>query len=161
MCPKPWAGLMGLSKKKTSWYLCGLHFECMQCGRCCSGPNEGYIWVTKTEAGLIADFLKITIGQLTRKYLHRVGLRKTIIEEPSSKDCIFLQKIGGKKGCLIYPVRPSQCRNWPFWPTNLTSPNAWNTAALQCPGINRGRLYPFEEIKKTKSRKRWWQDAAG
>ncbi len=151
---------MGLSRKKTPWYFCGLHFECVQCGQCCSGPNEGYIWVTKTEAGLIADFLKITVEQLTDKYLRRVGFRKTIIEEPSSKDCIFLRNQGEAKGCLIYPVRPSQCRIWPFWPSNLTNPDAWNSAACRCPGINRGRLYSFEEIERIK-RQKWWQNAAG
>jgi len=152
---------MYLTKKRTPWYYCGLHFECVQCGRCCSGPGEGYIWVTKTEARLIAEFLEITVEQLTAKYLRRIGFRKTIIEEPSSRDCIFLQKLGDKKGCLIYPVRPSQCRIWPFWSVNLTNSDAWNTAALQCPGINRGRLYRFEEIGTIKRQKQWWRDAAG
>jgi len=151
---------MGLTKNKTPWYYCGLHFECMQCGRCCSGPSEGYIWVTKTEAGLIADFLDITVEQLKDRYLRRVGLRKTIIEEPSSRNCIFLRNLGDKKSCLIYPVRPSQCRIWPFWVTNLINPDTWNTAALRCPGINRGRLYHLEEIRKIQRQKQRWQDAA-
>ena len=144
---------MDLSRKKTPWNICGLHFECMQCGRCCSGPGEGYIWVTKKEIGAIAEFLNITVEELSKKYLRRAGFRRTIIEERSSKDCIFLQEIGGKKGCLIYPVRPRQCINWPFWPSNLTNPDTWNEAARRCPGINRGRLYSFEEIEKIKRTK--------
>ena len=144
---------MDLSRKKTPWNICGLHFECMQCGRCCSGPGEGYIWVTKNEISAIAEFLNITVEELSKKYLRRAGFRRTIIEERSSKDCIFLQEIGGKKGCLIYPVRPRQCINWPFWPSNLTNPDTWNEAARRCPGINRGRLYSFEEIEKIKRTK--------
>jgi Fe-S-cluster containining protein len=144
-------------KKKTPWYVAGLHFECMQCGRCCSGPGEGYIWVTKPEIELIADFLKISIGELRKKYMRRVSFRTTIIEHRVTRDCIFLQNIDGQKRCVIYPVRPNQCRTWPFWSDNLTNPNSWNKAAEKCPGLNRGKLYTCEEIEKIKRCKKWWQ----
>jgi len=139
--------------KKTSWYAAGLHFDCQACGNCCCGPEEGYIWVTKPEIQLIADFLKISAGQLHKKYLKRVGLRTTIIENPINKDCIFLKTQNGSKLCQIYSVRPNQCRNWPFWTDNLTSPDDWNHAAKRCPGINRGKLYSFEQIQKIKKNK--------
>ncbi|MHC4300490.1 MAG: YkgJ family cysteine cluster protein, partial [Planctomycetota bacterium] len=83
----------------------------------------------------------------------------TIIEEPVTRDCIFLRNRGGQRGCGIYCVRPNQCRTWPFWPENLASVNAWNRAAVKCPGINRGRLYSFEEIEKIKRCRKWWKDA--
>ncbi len=142
--------------KKTPWYSAGLHFECQRCGRCCSGPAEGFIWVTKREVELIAEFLKIKPEQLRRKFLKRVGLRTTIIEHPGTKDCIFLQRIDDQKRCVIYPVRPSQCRVWPFWSSNLTSPEAWNEAAKKCTGINRGKYYSCEEIRKIRKSK-WWR----
>jgi Fe-S-cluster containining protein len=145
--------------KKTSWYVAGLHFECQECGGCCSGPGEGYIWVTKPEIEIIADFLKTTVGQLRQKYLKRVGLRTTIIEHRTTKDCIFLQEGTGGRQCMIYSVRPSQCRSWPFWPENLKSANAWNRAAQKCPGIGCGRLYGSEEIERIKRDRRWWQKA--
>jgi Fe-S-cluster containining protein len=148
-----------VAKNKTPWYLAGLHFECHACGGCCSGPGEGYIWVTKPEIQMIADFMKMTVGRLRQEYLKRVGLRTTIIEHRTTKDCMFLQDSAGEKRCMIYPVRPSQCRNWPFWPENLRSPNAWNQAAKKCPGINRGRLYTCDEIEEIKRDKKWWQDA--
>jgi Fe-S-cluster containining protein len=147
------------TKKTKPWYVAGLHFECMQCGRCCSGPSEGYIWVTSPEIELIADFLKMPVEEVRQKYLRRRGLRRTIIEQPATKDCIFLQEANGQKKCMIYPVRPSQCRIWPFWPENLANPNAWNKAAQRCSGINRGRYYSFEEIEKIRKNKKWWQDA--
>ncbi|HIJ51720.1 MAG TPA: YkgJ family cysteine cluster protein [Planctomycetes bacterium] len=140
------------------WYVGGLHFECVQCGGCCAGPNEGYIWVAKAEIRIIADFLKMTPGELRSKFLKRVGLRSTIIEHPNTKDCIFLQGTGSQKTCTIYPVRPSQCRSWPFWPGNLAGPDSWNKVAQKCPGINRGKHYSYEEIEKIKSEKKWWQD---
>jgi Fe-S-cluster containining protein len=138
------------------WYVGGLHFECMQCGGCCAGPGEGYIWVTRPEIEIIADFLKMTTGELRRKFLKRVGLRTTIIEHPNTRDCIFLQEADGQKRCVIYPVRPRQCRSWPFWTGNLASPGSWSQAAQKCGGINRGRHYSFEEIQKIKSEKKWW-----
>ena len=145
-------------KKKIPWYVSGLHFECIQCGRCCSGPGEGYIWITKPEIEFIADFLKITKDELRRKYLRRISLRTTIIEHYTTKDCIFLQHIDGQRRCIIYPVRPSQCRTWPFWSDNLSKPDNWNKAAEKCPGINRGKIYTCEEIEKIKRNKKWWQD---
>jgi Fe-S-cluster containining protein len=147
-----------LGNGKSFWYVSGLHFECQQCGRCCSGPNQGYIWVTRAEIRFIEDFLKIEPKQLRQKYLRRVGFRTTIIEQPSTKDCIFLQRIDGQKKCAIYPVRPSQCRTWPFWPENLSNIDDWNRAAQKCSGINRGRLYAFEEIEKIKKSEKWWQN---
>ncbi len=145
--------------KKTPWYIAGLHFECQECGGCCSGPEEGYIWVTKPEIQLIADFLEITVENFRKEYLKRVGLRTTIIEHSHTKDCIFLRKIDGQKKCVIYSVRPSQCRSWPFWSDNLSSPGAWNETAQKCPGINRGRLFTYEEIQEIKRNKKWWQES--
>jgi len=146
-------------KKRISWYTDGLHFECLGCSRCCSGPGEGYIWVAKPEIKLIADFLRISERQLRQKCLKRVRFRITIIERPDTKDCIFLQQVNGQKRCVIYPVRPSQCRIWPFWPENLVSSDKWDKAAGRCPGINRGKLYSFEEIEKIKNNKKWWLDS--
>jgi Fe-S-cluster containining protein len=146
------------NRKETCWYAGGLHFECVECGGCCAGPGEGYIWVTRPEIGIIADFLEMTAGELRRKFLKRYGLRTSIIEHSGTKDCIFLREIDGKKRCVIYPVRPSQCRSWPFWARNLASPDAWNKAGQKCGGINRGKLYSFEEIQEIKSEKKWWLD---
>ncbi|MHC4636251.1 MAG: YkgJ family cysteine cluster protein [Planctomycetota bacterium] len=145
-------------KDKIPWYINGLNFDCRQCGSCCSGPGEGYIWVTKQEIRLIADFLKMTEDKLRSKYLRRIGFRTTIIEEPTTKDCIFLQEIEGIRKCVIYPVRPNQCRTWPFWPENLKSPNVWNETTKKCPGVNRGKAFSFEEIEKIRKSK-WYLDA--
>ena len=140
------------------WYIAGLHFECVRCGGCCSGPDEGYIWVTNPEIELVARFLEMSVGELRRRYLKRVGFRTTIIEQPSNRDCVFLREKQGRKQCMIYPVRPSQCRTWPFWPGNLASPDTWNRAAEKCRGINRGRLCSASEIDEIRKRKRWWKN---
>ncbi len=150
--------MMDKDKHSTKWYVAGLHFECMRCGRCCSGPGEGYIWVTRPEIEFIAEFLKIATENLRKKYLRRIGLRMTIIEDHATKNCIFLQDRADKRICVIYPVRPSQCRNWPFWSNNLTDPTTWNKAAQKCPGINHGKLYGYDEIEEIQKRTKWWLD---
>ena len=143
-------------ESKNKWYAAGLHFECMQCGSCCAGPSAGYIWITRAEIKFIADFLKIPVSQVRQNYLRHIGFRTTIIEQPDNRDCIFLRKIEGQKKCIIYSVRPNQCRTWPFWPENLSNPDAWNKTAQKCPGINRGKFYKPGEIEKIKRSKRWW-----
>jgi hypothetical protein len=144
--------------KENKWYSAGLHFECQACGNCCAGPDEGFIWVTKEEIELIAYHLKLPIHQLRRQFLKRIFLRTTFIENPATKDCIFLKLIKGKKECVIYPVRPNQCRTWPFWPNNLSNPDAWNRTAKKCPGINRGKFFSHEEIEKLRRQKKWWEN---
>ena len=114
--------------------------------------------MVREEIERIAEYLKISPAQLRREYLKRVGLRSSIIEHPETKDCIFLQSRGGEKCCTIYPVRPVQCRNWPFWPLNLTGPDDWNRVAKKCGGINRGRLYSYDEIQKIRNRRKWWRE---
>jgi len=147
------------NRNRRPWYSTGLHFECQGCGGCCSGPGEGYIWVTRPEIKLIAEFLEVSVGELRRDYLKRVGLRTSIIEHDLTRDCIFLREIDGSKKCMIYAVRPSQCRNWPFWPSNLASGKAWNRATRKCPGVNRGKFYNCREIERIKKNKKWWNDA--
>jgi len=102
----------------------------------------------------IAAHLKISTDLLRQKYMKRFGLRTTIVEHPITRDCIFLRTIEGKKRCVIYPVRPKQCRTWPFWSENLAGPNAWNKAAIKCPGINRGKLYSLQEIERIRKQKK-------
>lgn len=117
------------------------------------------MWVTRPEIGIIADFLEITPGEFRRRYLRRIGLRSSIIEHDLTKDCIFLENKEGRRTCCIYPVRPTQCRSWPFWADNLAGEKAWNKATKKCSGINRGRLYRADEIEKLKKLKRWWENA--
>ena len=147
-----------MPEKKTSWYTGGLHFECQQCGNCCAGPDEGFIWITAHEIELLSEHLGLPVEKLREKYLTRVMTRTSIIEDPASSDCIFLSNINGTRGCAVYPVRPNQCRTWPFWSSNLTNPSAWNCAALKCPGVNRGNLYTFKQIKKLRKQKKWWKN---
>jgi Fe-S-cluster containining protein len=127
------------------WYQNGLSFECTQCGNCCSGPTTGFVWVDEDEIRSIAQAMEVDdIDEFERRFVRRVGARKSLVEYADG-DCIFLDPT--TRGCSIYPVRPRQCRTWPFWYENLSSPKAWSKTAAGCPGCNRGRLYSLDEIQ--------------
>lgn len=136
-----------------AWYAEGLAFECVRCGRCCAGPQEGYVWITGAEIEKLAEFLHLSVEEIHQRYLRRVGRRVSLVESPESKDCIFLRwDPEGNSKCAIYAVRPTQCWTWPFWPTNLFSQETWNLAALRCPGINRERRHDLDEIEDKRRR---------
>ena len=135
------------SSVNPTWYAAGLAFECQQCGRCCSGPEEGYVWVTEVEIAQIAALLGITPERFRNHHCRRVSGRYTILEHRHSRNCTFLEPCHGGLGCSIYSVRPSQCRTWPFWQHNLDAPDDWARAGQRCRGINRGKLFTLEEIE--------------
>jgi len=109
----------------------------------------------------MAEYLGISAKQFQQKYAHRVGLRYSLIEKKIDKDCIFLNDNGKGKICAVYPVRPGQCRNWPFWKENLRSRSAWQEVGLKCPGINQGRWHSQELIESIASGEVTTQEAAG
>lgn len=126
------------------WYRDGLSFRCTQCGNCCTGA-PGVVWVTPDEIQAIADHLGKTTGEVklehTRLFGGRVSLR-----EFANGDCTFFD--GATRGCQIYPVRPVQCRTWPFWNSNLESPAAWKSMQQGCPGAGSGDFFSLEEIER-------------
>jgi hypothetical protein len=139
---------MGLSVRKSPWYVAGLAFECVGCGRCCAGPQEGYVWITDEEIAAVAEFLHLSEEQMRRRYVRKVGRRQSLVEQAGTNDCIFLTPAAdGSRSCRIYPVRPMQCRTWPFWPSNLRDPESWAEAGVRCPGINRGPLHDAAAIE--------------
>jgi Fe-S-cluster containining protein len=128
---------------KGDWFIAGLAFECQGCGRCCAGPEEGFVWLTDTEAVAIARHLRLSEKAFRDRYVRTIGRRQSLIEQKKSKDCVFLRD--GQ--CQIYPVRPTQCRTWPFWHSNIASPEDWSMAGMRCKGINRGALHEPEHIR--------------
>ena len=113
------------------------------------------MWASRYELGLIAKFLKISEIDLRARHTRRVGLRISLSEQPNG-DCTFLADGQDGRGCKIYPVRPLQCRTWPFWNLNLRSQNTWNQAGTKCCGMNKGELHSFEEVEAERTRKKWW-----
>ena len=120
----------------------GLRFECTQCGHCCTGA-EGYVNFTDEEAEAMAHELGVSFDEFLRLYTHDTPEGRSLTERPTEHgfDCVFLDRESspGRALCRVYRCRPTQCRTWPFWASNLTSEHAWRRAAIECPGIDRGQ----------------------
>lgn len=89
---------------------------CAACpGLCCSG-EPGKIWVNEKEIAEISHFLGIPPVDLIHTCLYRVEGRLSIRERRAEDGfrCIFLES-GRETRCAVYPVRPRQCRTYPFW----------------------------------------------
>ena len=132
------------------WYQRGLNFQCTGCGDCCTGA-PGYVWVNKAEIEAMAALLKMDFDKFQKKYVRLIGIRKSLLEFANG-DCVFFDN--QQRGCKIYDARPSQCRTWPFWDSNLNSPESWDDTAEHCPGCNNGPLVAFEEIERQRKLRR-------
>src|SRR5262249_16944213 len=75
----------------------------------------------------------------------RIAERRRSLKEKPNGDCVFYDR---KAGCTIYPVRPAQCRTWPFWESNTATPADWKRTQKTCPGAGRGELISAEEITR-------------
>lgn len=117
----------------------GLSFECQCCGACCTGA-PGTIYVGPDEIDAIAGYIGLDPSELERRYLYPYK-GSFSIQEDREGNCLFFDT-----GCTIYPVRPVQCRAFPFWFANVRSEVRWREIARQCPGIGKGRRYSKEEI---------------
>lgn len=93
----------------------------------------------------IADYLEKPVGEV-RLLLTRPVRGKVSLVEHANGDCVFFD--GATRRCTIYPVRPPQCRTWPFWHGNIDTPEDWRRTQQGCPGAGRGELVPLEEIEK-------------
>ena len=148
------------------WYEDGLRFTCTQCGNCCTG-GPGYIWITPEELERLAAHLKLSAEETVRKYCRNVSGRFSLKEKlrDGLHDCIFLQEVevtsaagqGREKRlvCSVYPVRPLQCRTWPFWEGNLVSPENWERAGGRCPGLGKGKLHNRKQIETIRDAVDW------
>lgn len=123
-----------------------LRFECTGCGKCCTGPGDYFIAVTRAEQRRIRAFLGVSWRWFRRRYVTRYDeATESLRTEPGSGRCAFL---GDDNRCRIYPVRPAQCRYYPFWPELVARRAAWNAEAKRCEGIGRGRAVPADRIRR-------------
>lgn len=164
------------------WYAAGLAFTCTQCGNCCTG-GPGYVWISEEEIERLAEFLKMTAVEVRKTYCRKIGGKWSLNEHRTREglyDCVFLTELPAKapakgknlprgasvplkrRGCSIYPVRPLQCRTWPFWHSNLADEESWAAAGKKCPGLNRGkRVFGKEEIESLRDATDWPENPPG
>jgi uncharacterized protein len=129
----------GPFEKRPYFFDAGIRFQCQRCGCCCTG-DPGTIYVTQDEIVSLAAHLHLTIDDFTQRYLYPFKDSFSIGEHADGR-CLFFDN-----GCTIYPLRPGQCRTFPFWFSNLRSEDRWREIQKKCRGIGRGRRYSRDEI---------------
>ena len=98
--------------------------------------------IEEDELAAIARFLGQPLREVRDLYARKARGRITL-RERANGDCTFWDRA---KGCTIYPVRPPQCRTWPFWDSNVATPEDWERTCSVCPGSGKGEVIPVEEI---------------
>lgn len=131
----------------SPWYADGLRFECTRCGDCCAG-KPGYVWVELDEIRRLAEYVELSLEEFGARFLRRVGERVSLVETREF-DCVFWDS---QEGCQVYEARPQQCRTWPFWQANLSTPEAWSRTQQVCPGAGRGPIISLETIRASAAR---------
>jgi hypothetical protein len=129
--------------EEEPWYRDGLRFRCTRCGNCCTGA-PGFVWVNEAEIAAIAAHIGEPADEVRERHTRPAGPERSL-REKANGDCIFFDR---QAGCTIYPVRPRQCRTWPFWESNLKTPEAWERTCSVCPGSGKGELISAEEITR-------------
>jgi Fe-S-cluster containining protein len=135
------------NKSTQPWYKDGLRFQCTGCGDCCTGA-PGYVWVNKDEIEKLAAKIGLAADEFETNYVRSIGARKSLVEYKNG-DCVFFD--GETRKCRVYEARPRQCRTWPFWDSNVRTPEAWAQTCQVCPGSGKGKLYQLGEIESQKA----------
>ena len=133
---------------KQPWYKDGLRFQCTGCGDCCTGA-PGYVWVNKEEIAALAAEVRHRRRRVRSAIRPRVGVRKSL-NEYDNGDCVFFD--GKTRKCRVYAARPRQCRTWPFWDSNIRTPEAWADTCEVCPGSGTGQALSARSDRRAGSR---------
>jgi Fe-S-cluster containining protein len=123
----------------------GLAFGCTRCSKCCTG-EPGYVFLSKTDLSRLLDHFSLAFRVFYREYCRLVNVGEGFaisLRERSDHACIFW----GNEGCSVYEARPIQCSTYPFWSSILSTSEAWEEEAKDCPGIGGGSLHGREEIE--------------
>lgn len=121
----------------------GLRFKCLPgCTNCCR--VQGWVYVTEEDVRNASAYLNLSQEEFEARYV--VRSRYTVrLRKPKGAQCHFLKDTG----CSIHPVKPAQCRLFPFWPELVEDRDNWNEAGQNCPGIGRGELIQLGNAVET------------
>lgn len=94
----------------------------------------------------MAAFLGLDLAAFEGRYLTPLGDgRKALVVQEGSTGCPLLDG----DLCSVEPVKPGQCRAYPFWPELVGDPAAWRAERRHCEGIGRGPVWPAAEVRRS------------
>lgn len=128
------------------FYADGLHFECQQCSHCCR-HEPGFVYLSTADLSNLCRYFNMNESAFIKQYCRWVpyydNTEVLCLLEKTDYDCIFWNK-----GCTVYQARPLQCSTYPFWDHILVNKRTWESERADCPGIGKGGLHSFSEIKQ-------------
>lgn len=133
---------------QNCFYEKGLNFQCQRCSHCCK-DEPGYVYLSKLDLQNLLACYNLKLEEFVQKYCRFVpfydGSEVLCLQEKENYECILW-----KNGCTAYQHRPVQCSTYPFWSYILKDKDSWNGEAVDCLGINKGKLVSYEEIQKNR-----------
>ncbi len=117
--------------EKEGFKFCFDEKSCETCqGLCCIG--DGFVFLNENDIEGISLYLGISKTEFVKTYTREAYGKKALIDLviKGEKRCVFLND---SYRCEIYPKRPKQCKEFPFW-ENLKEKKIENLEGL-CPGI--------------------------
>lgn len=123
----------------------GIRFTCQPgCTKCCE--VSGYVYLSEDDLPNAAAYLGLTPTDFEEKYVFRTRHMRRL-RKPRGAQCHFLKD----GGCAIHPVKPVQCRLFPFWPELVESRRAWKSTGRWCPGVGQGPLIQIAQALEVAS----------
>jgi Fe-S-cluster containining protein len=102
-------------------------FSCRQCGECCRG--ERGILVTPAELTAMAAYLGLAADDFASRYLVDTPMGPQL----ASRNGACVMQEGSL--CLVHPVKPRICREWPYLAALLEHADEFEAAKEACPGL--------------------------
>jgi len=138
----------GSTMSEQPWYHAGLRFKCTGCGDCCTGA-PGYVWVNRDEIAALAARLEDGRGRF-RGPIRSLGRNP---QEPGGvrQRRLPFSWIPRHESARCITSAPRQCKTWPFWESNVRTPEAWKEPAKSAPGSGKGPVVPTGEHQRPTS----------
>ena len=121
-----------------------MRFACQTgCTKCCT--RRGSVYLTESDLRRAAEYLGMTAEAFEAQYVVRFRRVLRLRKPPRGENnCRFLTS----EGCSIHPVKPTQCRTYPFWPSLISSKAIWTIEGTFCPGIGAGELVQIRAARE-------------
>jgi Fe-S-cluster containining protein len=109
-------------------------FACQPgCTKCCD--VRGFVYITENDLRRMAEYVGLSAQAFETQYVVRFK-QLLRLRKPRRSQCHFLTE----QGCSVHPVKPVQCRLYPFWPELVEERANWEAERKMCPGIGKGEL---------------------
>jgi len=136
------------------------------CGKCCTGFNEGEVYLYKEDILRLAKFLNVKgkngLRKFAEKYVKVINDSFYWKEQRAQRGKTYRFKTLGFKftgddehchflknnNCSVHVARPFQCRSFPFWQMMVSSRKNFENYTKKCKGLQvlKGKYYSRDEI---------------